>query len=105
MYMYLYLLSALGKYHAIDTLCIERIHALATTLPTSRKVGVTSIIKVAAFKWDFANCSSRWRCISTPVGNSLKVCLTASGMSQSASFVMHRLVPDQKRSRLMPTNL
>ena len=58
MYMYLYLLPALGRYHAIDTLCIERIHALATTLPTSRKVGVTSIIKVAAFKWDFANCSS-----------------------------------------------
>ena len=50
-------LSALGRYHAIYTCCIGRMHSLATTSGLTCKVGVVSIIKMAALEQTLLNLS------------------------------------------------
>ena len=57
-YIYIFVCPHLEDHHAVYTRCIGRMHSLATTPPTLRKVGVASMFKMAAFKRDFANLSS-----------------------------------------------
>ena len=50
-------LSALGRYHAIYTRCIGKMHSLATTSGPTCKVGEVSIIKMAALEQTLLNFS------------------------------------------------